>query len=409
MPRETRENVAFSHPKTSKNTDFTVFTYLTNMDRTLKIELALDPTTRDALPQYRKIIQYLMDHPEITEEDKLGLEFCDLSSKHLQGLQQYYKGVFKVKNPADLRTMKDYVQKLVDNIVPGITFGYFEKDGCLTVTTDGIMRIKTPGKDQAITSDPTPEVLEDTTRLADTDTQTYGIEEELDPLFETEMVLMAKEIEAFRSPVKQVQTGTMSSVASSVTRQSTDAKKEKMHAATTEDGNETESGVMVHAPAVTPVKDKETGKQKENENSAASRHSSQNSGPVLSQGGTLLKPGLFDLIPNNIPETLVDTEETEINSHSTEKEGTDDTQKDNMDGAISTATSDDHKQTTDKMGFTTVLMGIKPNQFPINSNANPIPTSNSYDALRDDDDDEEDADGNSETTAEKSIDLLPPS
>ena len=59
------------------------------MDRTLKIKLALDLASHDALQQYRKIIQYLMDHPDITEEDKLGLEFCDLSSKRLQGLQQY--------------------------------------------------------------------------------------------------------------------------------------------------------------------------------------------------------------------------------------------------------------------------------------------------------------------------------
>ena len=77
------------------------------MDRTLKIQLALDLTSHDTLPQYRNIIQYLMDHSDTTEEDKLRLEFYNLSSKRLQGLQQYYKGVFKVKNTANLCTMKD--------------------------------------------------------------------------------------------------------------------------------------------------------------------------------------------------------------------------------------------------------------------------------------------------------------
>ena len=376
------------------------------MDRTLKIELALDLTSWDALPQYRKIIQYLMDHPDTTEEDKLGLEFCDLSSKRLQGLQQYYKGVFKVKNTADLRTMKDYVQKLVDTVVPGMTFGYFEKDGCLIVITDGVMRIKTPEKDNNTTSVPTTEVMEQRARPVDTGTQTYGIEEELDPLFETEMVLMAKEMEAFCSPVKQVQTGTMSSVASLVTRQSTDAKKDKTPVMTTEDDKETESDVMVHAPAVTPVKERNIGKQKENENRDSTSSPSQNSGPVLSQGGTLLKPGIFDLIPDNIPENQVDTEETEVNSHSVEKGSNNDAQMDNIDGAISNTTSDSHKHDIkDKMGFTTVLTGIKPAQITTNSNANPIPTSNSYDVLRDDDDEEE-GDNHSETTEEKSFDLL---
>ena len=57
------------------------------------------------------------------------MEFCDLSSKRLQGVQQHYKGVFKVKNVTELCTMKDYIKELVNTVVPGMAFGYFEKDG----------------------------------------------------------------------------------------------------------------------------------------------------------------------------------------------------------------------------------------------------------------------------------------
>ena len=131
--------------------------------------------------------------------------------------------------------------------------------------------------------------MEHRARQADTDTQTYGIEEELDPLFKTEMVLMAEEMEAFSSPVKQVQTVTMSSVALSVTRQRTNAKKDRTVVITNEEDKDTGSGVMVQAPAVTPTKDKDIRKKKENENSAVTGQSTQDSRPVLSQGGTLLQ------------------------------------------------------------------------------------------------------------------------
>ena len=59
------------------------------------------------------------------------------------------------------------------------------------------MKIKTPKHDKAVTSTPTMEVIENRTRSTNREVEMYGIEEELDPLFETEMILMAKEMETF--------------------------------------------------------------------------------------------------------------------------------------------------------------------------------------------------------------------
>ena len=198
------------------------------MDRTLNIELSLDPMSRDFLPQYQKVLYYLMEHPYVSDEEKLGLKFCNLSIKRLQGLQQYYKGVFKVKDVMVLCTMKDYIKILVKNTVPSMTYRYFEKNGRLTVTKDGVLQLRTPEKRYVKTSAPTMEVTENRTCLIIRSEETYRIEEELDPQFKTEIILMAKEMESNCTLAKQVQTSTMSSVASSVTRQSTDVRKEKV-------------------------------------------------------------------------------------------------------------------------------------------------------------------------------------
>lgn len=172
------------------------------MDRALNIELSLDPTACDALPQYRKVLYYLMEHPEVSDEEKLGLKFCDLLSKGLQGLQQYYKGVFKVKDVTVLRTMKAYIKILVQNTVPSMTYGYYKNNGRLTVTTDGVLQVKTPEKRNAKTSAPPTEVNKTGTRSIVRSEETYLIEEELDHLFETEMILMVKEMEFHCTPVK---------------------------------------------------------------------------------------------------------------------------------------------------------------------------------------------------------------
>ena len=168
------------------------------MDHTLNRELSLDPTSHDAPPQYHKVLHYLMEHQDVMEEEKLGVEFCDLSSKRLQGLQQYCKGAYKIKDITVLRTMKDYIEILVQNKVPSMTYGYYEKNVFLTVTTDGILQPETLEKDNATTSASTTEVIKNRT-CSMVKGGAYRIEEDFDHLFKTEMILMAKEMDTHRT------------------------------------------------------------------------------------------------------------------------------------------------------------------------------------------------------------------
>ena len=48
------------------------------MDLTFMLELPSDPSTLNALTKYRALIDYLMNHPNVSDDDKLGLKFCHL-------------------------------------------------------------------------------------------------------------------------------------------------------------------------------------------------------------------------------------------------------------------------------------------------------------------------------------------
>ena len=201
----------------------------------------------------------------------------------------------------------------------------------------------------------------------------------------------------------------MSSVASSVTRQRTEVKKDKVRIMPTDEEKKTESGVMIQAPAVTPVKERVINKNDKNEVTMDIKETlptSQDIGPVLSQGGTLLKSGLLDLIPDNLLETKMDTTGTVVSEQDkntgkiTKRVKTKDTQATRMD---KTGAKED-------AGFTTVTTCVKLGTIKATLNVNQIPTSNSYNTLWDDDEEnnDEEKDEKLDTTKERSVDLLEP-
>ena len=288
------------------------------MDLSFKLELSSDPSTLDALTKYRALIDYLMNHPNVPDDEKLGLEFCQLNSNRFVRLQTYYRGVYKVKDLTSLRTSKDYIQILVQKTVPDMIFEFIEHENTITVLTDGLMqteRALTEGNEQRPAADETPEVkiLAVTTMNKQT-----VLDDDIESEYERKLVQAAAESEGkahYQTPIRQVNAGP-TSVASSVTTRQSSARKSDKGSISDKSALIEPNTVLVPTP-VTPgqttindiMKKSETGPTT---NTASDTGTAKTlidvSQPVLSQGGTLLQKGLFNL------NTMPDTEETEASS-----------------------------------------------------------------------------------------------
>ena len=224
----------------------------------------------------------------------------------------------KVKDLTSLKTSKDYIQILVKNMVPDMTFEFIEQENTIMMMTDGLTREEhgtTKDLPHASNADESPEVQ--ILEVKAMDKQTVS-DDDIELEYERKMVQAATETEqkaSYHTPIRQVHAGT-SSVASSVTTRQSSAKKCDKGSISDRSALIEPKTVLVPTP-VTPGQQSLTGNAEKSEtgpteNVAANTNTAailrNVSQPVLSQGGTLLHQGLFNL------STMPDTEETEVSS-----------------------------------------------------------------------------------------------
>ena len=288
------------------------------MDLTFKLELSSDPSTLDALTKYRALIDYLMNHPNVSDDEKLGLEFCQLNSNMFVCLQTYYRGFYKIKDLTALKTSRDYIQILIQNTVPNMTLEFFENDNKIMVMTDGLMQEERDStKDQKEASNTNQNLEVQILEVKATSKQTVS-DDDIESEYECKLVQAATESEqkaTYQTPICQVNAGTTSVASLVTTRQSSARKSDK--------GSVIDRSALIGSKTVlvptlvTPghqtvqenAKESERGPMRNTmANMSAAAFPKNVSQPFLSQGGTLLEKGSFNL------NTLQDTEETKVSS-----------------------------------------------------------------------------------------------
>ena len=129
-----------------------------------------------------------------------------------------------------LKTSKDYIQILVQNTVPDMTFEFIEHENTITVMTDGLMREEHASTRDSKRASNADESLEVQILKVNTMNKQTVSDDDIESEYERKLVQAATELEqkaTYQTPIRQVNAGPTSVASSMTTRQSSARKSDK--------------------------------------------------------------------------------------------------------------------------------------------------------------------------------------
>ena len=182
------------------------------MTELLNVTVWINPDKPKALNGYMDVLKFLKTHPQVTDDDKMTIYLLDLNSRCSNNLVNIYFGLSKMKDTSKIKiSMTELLRILVNKIVPKtVDFTLMEQDNKVTLVIQEIEEDdKSPLPETSVVPQTSPEPKE---------------EETMDDTVERIMNFSVTSNMSTRintgtpsAPIRQVQAGTVASVASSVT------------------------------------------------------------------------------------------------------------------------------------------------------------------------------------------------